>query len=83
MSFCADYKILTKIISSRLKTTLEHTVSKEQTCGIPYRSIFSNLFTIRELIDRNKSKNKYQFINSYIQQFHKRNLQKHTLHQIQ
>ena len=45
---CSSYKILTKILSSRVKTTLEQTISKEQTCGIPNRSIFLNLFTIRE-----------------------------------
>ena len=43
---CSNYKILTKILSNRLKTTLEHTISKEQTCGIPNRPIFLNLFTI-------------------------------------
>ena len=42
-----DYKILTKILSNRLKPLQ---ISKEQTCGIPNRSTFSNLFTIRELI---------------------------------
>ena len=47
--FCVDYKILTKIFSNRLKTTLDHTISKEETCGIPNWSIFSNLFTIHEL----------------------------------
>ena len=53
---CADYKILTKIISNRLKTTLDHTISKEQTCGILNRFIFSNLFTIRELRAHSTSK---------------------------
>ena len=47
--FCVDYKILTKIISNRLKAKLDHTISKEETCGIPNWSIFSNLFTIHEL----------------------------------
>ena len=53
---CADYKILTKIISNRLKPTLEHTISKEQTYGIPNCSIFSDLFTIREIISRSITK---------------------------
>ena len=44
--FWVDYKLLTKILSKRLKPTLEYTISKEQTCGIPNRTIFSNLFTI-------------------------------------
>ena len=59
---CSDYKILTKILSNRLKPALEHTISIEQTCGIPNRSIFSNLFTIREIINHSNTKN----INSFI-----------------
>ena len=43
--------------SNRLKPTLEHTISIEQTCGIPNRSIFSNLFTIREIINHSNTKN--------------------------
>ena len=58
------YKILTKIISNRRKPTLAITISKEQTCGIPNRSIFSNLLTIRELIHQ---KNKHtKKIKTYI-----------------
>ena len=58
----SDYKILTKILSKRLKPTLEHTISIEKTCGIPNRSIFSNLFIIREIINHSNTKN----INSFI-----------------
>ena len=58
----SNYKILTKILSNRLKPTLEHTISIEQTCEIPNRSIFSNLFTIREIINHSNTKN----INSFI-----------------
>ena len=53
---CCDYKMLTKILSNRLKTTLAQTISKEQTCGIPDRTIFSNIFTIREKIIHNSTK---------------------------
>ena len=53
---CADFKILTKIISNRLKPTLEYTISKEQTCGIPNLSMFSNLFIIREIISHSTTK---------------------------
>ena len=53
---CCDYKMLTKILSNRLKTTLAQTISKEQTCGIPDRTIFSNIFTIREKITHNSTK---------------------------
>ena len=51
-----DYKILTKIISNRLKNTLNQVISKEENCGIPNRSIFNNLFTIRELIHHSQIK---------------------------
>ena len=59
---CSDYKILTKNLSNRLKPTLKHAISIEQTCGIPNRSIFSNLFIIREVINHSNTKN----INSFI-----------------
>ena len=53
---------MTKILSNRLKSKIKHTISIEQTCGIPNRSIFSNLFTIREIINHSNTKN----INSFI-----------------
>ena len=59
---CVDYKILTKIISNRLKTTLDQAISKEQTCGIPNCSIFSNLLTILELIYNSNTKNTQSYI---------------------
>ena len=42
----SNYKILTKILSNRLKTALEHSISIEETCGTPNRSIFSNTLSI-------------------------------------
>ena len=53
---CSDYKILTNVLSNRLKPTFEHTISIEQTCGIPNRSIISNLFTIHETINHSNTK---------------------------
>ena len=53
---CNDYKILTKILANRLKTFLPQIISKEQTCSIPNRTIFNNLFLIRDLITLNKEK---------------------------
>ena len=52
---------MTKILSNRLKSKIEHTISIEQTCGIPNRSLFSNHFTIREIINHINTKN----INSF------------------
>ena len=51
-----DYKILTKILANRLKTFLPQIISKEQTCSISNRTIFNNLFLIRDLITLNKEK---------------------------
>ena len=47
---CVDYKILSKILSLRLKTALPHIIEEEQTCGIEGRSIFDNLYQIRDTI---------------------------------
>ena len=65
---CSDYKILSKILSNRLKPTLQHTISKEQTSGIPNRSIFSNFFTIRKIINHSNTKNVNCFIISIDQE---------------
>ena len=59
---CADYKILTKILATRLKQILQITTSKEQNCCVPNRSIFSNLLTVRELISYVNDKKQNAFI---------------------
>ena len=53
---CTDYKILTKILANRLKQTLPDIISQEQNCSIPQRTIFNNLFLIRDLIKYQKEK---------------------------
>ena len=65
---CSNYKTITKILSNRLKTTLKHSISIEQTCGISNHSIFSNLFIIREIINHSNTKNIYSFIISIDQE---------------
>ena len=59
---CVDYKILTKILVTRLKRILKTTISGEQNCGIPHRTISSNLFAIRELINYTNDKKQKAFI---------------------
>lgn len=54
---CNDYKILTKILSSRLKNILSQIISEDQTCSIPKRTVFNNLFLVRDLIKVNKKQN--------------------------
>ena len=59
---CLDYKILTKILAARLKKILKNTISEEQNCGISNRTIFSNLFEIRELINYINNEKQKAFI---------------------
>ena len=50
-----DYKICTKALTDRLRAVLPLLVHQDQTCGIPGRSIFENLFLIRDTIDQEKA----------------------------
>ena len=60
---CTDYKILTKILANRLKQILPKIISQEQNCSIPQRTIFNNLFLIRDLIKYQKEKkNKFYLL---------------------
>ena len=54
---CSDYKILTKILSNRLKQIMPEIISLEQNCSVPQRTIFNNLFLIRDLIKYTTEKN--------------------------
>ena len=47
---CVDFKMLSKVLSMRLKEAQPHIVHPDQTCGILGRSIFENLYTIRDII---------------------------------
>ena len=51
-----DYKICTKVLTNRLCRVSSLILSEDQTCGIPDRSIFENLFLIRDTIDYVKHK---------------------------
>ena len=46
-----DYKIATKALSNRIRKVLPNILSEDQTCGVPGRSIFENLFLLRDTID--------------------------------
>lgn len=63
-----DYKILKKILATRLKKVLKNTISEEQNCGILNRTIFSNLFEIRELKNYTNNKKRKAFIISIDQE---------------
>ena len=60
---CTDYKIPTKILANRLKQILPNTILGEQNCSIPQRTIFNNLFLMRDLINYQKEKgNKFYLL---------------------
>lgn len=46
---CTDYKILSKVLSNRLKVFIELLVGAEQLYCVPDRSILDNLFLIRDI----------------------------------
>ena len=47
---CADYKIVTKTITTRLQLILPHIIHPDQTCSVPGRHIFSTLYLIRDVL---------------------------------
>ena len=54
---CVDYKIGTRALAARLQRVLPSVLHEDQTCGVPGRSIFSNLYLIRDLIEYCTAKN--------------------------
>ncbi len=48
---CSDYKILSKCLANRLKCVLDVLIHKDQTYCIPKRSIYDNLFLMRDIMD--------------------------------
>ena len=46
-----DYTIATKALSNCIRKVLPNILSEDQTCGIPGRSIFENLFLLWDTID--------------------------------
>ena len=54
---CVDYKIGTRALAAQLQKVLSSVLHEDQTCGVPGRSIFSNLYLIRDLIEYCSAKN--------------------------
>ena len=46
-----DYKIISKVITLRLSCILHRIIEPDQTCSIPGRSIFSNVYLIHDVLD--------------------------------
>ena len=53
---CLDYKIITKALINRLLPTLQEIISIEQSAAVPNRTIYNNLFTIRDIIEYTNKK---------------------------
>ena len=62
---CADYKLITKTLATRLRSTLSQIIDPDQTCAVPGRDIVSNLCLVRDLIDYTNYKQNNLFIVSY------------------
>ncbi|KAJ8035265.1 hypothetical protein HOLleu_22431 [Holothuria leucospilota] len=46
----SDYKILSKVLQVRLAKILPSVINEFQSCGVPGRSIHSNLYVVRDII---------------------------------
>ena len=53
---CVDYKIITKTLINPLLPTLQEIISIEQSAAVPNRTIYNNLFTIRDIIEYTNKK---------------------------
>ena len=47
---CTDYKIIAKMIATRITKVLSSVIHEDQTCSVPGRSLHSNLLLTRDLI---------------------------------
>ena len=52
-----DYKLLAKVLQIRLSKVMNSLVNEFQTCSIPGRSIHSNMFIVRDIIEYANSDN--------------------------
>ena len=48
---CTDYKILSKVLTNRLKSVLASVISESQSCGVPGRFSGSNIPTLQDIVN--------------------------------
>ena len=53
----SDYKIISKILANRLRAVLPEVINQDQTCGIPGRTISSNLSLLRDVVNYSNVEN--------------------------
>ena len=65
---CADYKIIAKALTNKLLPTLEEIILIEQSAAVPNRTIYNNLFTIRDVIEYSNKKKLPTYILNFDQE---------------
>ena len=48
---CVDYKLLSKVLSNRLKKLMDQLIHRSQTWCVPGRSIVDNVSLIRDILE--------------------------------
>jgi len=48
---CTDYKILSKVLTNRLKSVLASVISESQSCGVPGRFSGNNIRTLQDIVN--------------------------------
>ena len=46
-----DYKIISKVLTNRLRLVMENLIHKDQTCAVLGRTIFDNIHLLRDIVD--------------------------------
>ena len=59
---CADYKLISKTLTNRLHPILEHVIHSDQNCSVRGRSIFSNIYLIRDIITHTQRNNQTAYL---------------------
>lgn len=47
---CTDYKILSKVLATRLREAMEEVIHRDQTYWLPGRSMVDNVHLIRDIL---------------------------------
>ena len=50
----SDYKLAAKVKAKRLQKVLPTIMNEDKTCGVPGRTIYENIFRLRDLVHNNK-----------------------------
>ena len=59
---CTDSIALTKILANRIKDILPEIISEEQNYSVPNRTVFNNLFLVRDIIKYTQEKSNHFYL---------------------